>query len=110
MASRSTVRSDFDSGAEVRSYPDGKNPAMIAEISPESYNQFFAWAPLLLGIIIYAVFYVAKRRETSPSSGTPFGQSYACAGCGRRGHREHMVPREHAGAVSWYCSRCAGSH
>jgi hypothetical protein len=83
---------------------------MDSAISPTAFNHFFAWAPLVLGIVIYALFYVAKRHETAPSSGVPFGQTYSCAACGRRGNREHMVPVEHAGAMSWYCSRCAGAH
>ena len=83
---------------------------MDPSISQNSYDMFFAWAPLIIGVVIYALFYVAKRHETSPSSGAPIGQTFACANCGRRGVREHMVPQEHAGAVSWYCSKCAGAH
>jgi hypothetical protein len=82
---------------------------MEPQISQNAFDSFFAWAPLIIGLAIYAIFFVAKRHETAPGS-TPIGQTFACASCGRRGVREHMVPQEHAGAVSWYCSRCAGSH
>jgi len=81
---------------------------MNSAIPGPAFNQFFAWAPLVIGLAIYLAFFVAKRHETAPSSGVPIGQTYACANCGRRGHREHMVPQEHAGALSWYCARCAG--
>jgi hypothetical protein len=50
--------------------------------------------------------YAAKRHEVA-EGGAPIGQTFACANCGRRGQREHMVPREHGGATSWYCTRCA---
>jgi hypothetical protein len=76
------------------------------QISANTFNSFFAWAPLIIGLVIYAVFFVAKRHEAA-NGPSPIGQSFACASCGRRGHREHMVPREHDGAVSWYCGRCA---
>ena len=82
---------------------------MDTQISGEAFSKFFAWAPLVAGIIIYAVFYAAKRHEAT-ETGVPIGQTFACAQCGRRARREHMVPREHAGAMSWYCSRCAGGH
>lgn len=82
---------------------------MEPTISQNAFDQFFAWSPLIIGIVIYALFYVAKRHEAS-NSGAPIGQTFACANCGRRGVREHMVPQEHGGAVSWYCSRCSGAH
>jgi hypothetical protein len=75
-------------------------------LSPSAFDQFFACAPLVIGLVIYFVFYVAKRHEV-PASGVPIGQTYACAACARRGARDQMVPREHGGAVSWYCARCA---
>ena len=79
-------------------------------ISGSAFDQFFAYAPLAIGLAIYLVFYFAKRHEVT-ETGIPIGQTYACASCGRRGARDHMVPREHEGAVSWYCSRCAaGGH
>jgi hypothetical protein len=82
---------------------------MGPQISGNAFDQFFAYAPLFIGIVIYATFYIAKRHEAT-ETGVPIGQTYACAGCGRRGARDHMVPRQHEGAVSWYCSKCAGSH
>lgn len=78
-----------------------------SQVSPEAFDHFFFWAPWIIGILIYAIFYIAKRHETAPA-GVPIGQTYACANCGRRGHRDHMTPQEHDGAVSYYCSRCAG--
>jgi hypothetical protein len=78
---------------------------MEPQISGSAFDQFFAYAPIFIGIVILCAFYVAKRHESAESP-VPFGQTYACANCGRRGHREHMEPREHAGAVSWYCSHC----
>ena len=80
---------------------------MAWQIPADSFNQFFAWSPLVVGLLIYVVLYAAKRREVA-EGGVPIGQTFACANCGRRGRREHMVPQEHAGATSWYCSRCAG--
>ena len=82
---------------------------MGPQISGSVFDQIFAFAPLVIGVAIYATFYIAKRREVT-EPGVPIGQTYACAGCGRRGAREHMVPVEHAGAVSWYCSHCAAQH
>lgn len=75
-------------------------------LSTSFIGYFFGFAPLVLGILIYAVTYVAKRKETV--TGTPIGQSFACANCGRRGVREHMLAQAHGGAVSWYCANCAG--
>jgi len=79
---------------------------MASQISATNFNQFFAWAPLVVGLLIYLVLYAAKRREVT-EGGAPIGQTFACANCGRRGRREHMVPRELSGATSWYCSHCA---
>jgi hypothetical protein len=79
---------------------------MEPHISASTFDQFFGFAPIVIGLVIYLAFYVAKRGEVS-GQGVPIGQTFACAGCGRRGTREHMTPREHAGAVSWYCARCA---
>jgi hypothetical protein len=80
---------------------------MESQISPSSFNAFFGWAPLIVGLLIYLVFYVAKRHEAT-ETGVPIGQTFACANCGRRNRREHMVPQEHAGAMSWYCTHCGG--
>ncbi len=79
---------------------------MSSQISPDAFSQFFAWAPIVIGIAIYAIFFVAKRHESGPH-GAPVGQSYACAQCGRRSSREHMLPQERGGSVNWYCERCA---
>ncbi len=32
-------------------------------ISQTTFDQFFAWAPLVLALAIYGIFYVAKRHE-----------------------------------------------
>ena len=79
---------------------------MASQISGTFFNQFFAVAPLVVGLLIYLVLYMAKRHEAM-AGGAPIGQTFACANCGRRGQREHMVPREHSGATSWYCTHCA---
>jgi hypothetical protein len=82
---------------------------MNPQISATTFDWFFGFAPLVIGIVIYAVFFAAKRHEV-PDGPSPIGQSFACASCGRRGHREGMVPREHDGALSWYCARCAAQN
>ena len=81
---------------------------MIAEISAHAFDSFFAWAPWIVGIVIYAGFYFAKRSETStvPQS-APGPTTYACSSCGRRGTREQMVAQHHDGAVIWQCANCA---
>jgi hypothetical protein len=81
---------------------------VIAEISGHAFDSFFAWAPWVVGIVIYAAFYVAKRHEsaTVPASG-PGTTTYACSSCGRRGTREQMVPQHHDGAVVWQCANCS---
>jgi len=73
----------------------------------DTFHLFFAFAPLVLGVVVYAVAWGAKRAELAPA-GAGFGASYACANCGKRSSKEHMVPQAHAGAVSYYCSKCAG--
>ncbi len=85
------------------------NPSAAPVLSPELFDQLFAYAPLIIGLVIYGVFYVAKRQEVA-AGGVPIGQTFACSTCGRRGHREHMVPQEHDGAVSWSCTTCANAH
>ncbi len=79
---------------------------MDGVVSAQDLGRFFAWAPLVLGVAIYFVAWMAKRHEgvTAPAT---LGATYACAKCGRRGSREHMVPQTHEGAVSYYCSHCA---
>jgi hypothetical protein len=81
---------------------------MIAEISPYAFASFFAWAPWVIGIIIYATFYIAKRSEVAVTP-VSAGKTFACAVCGRRGTRERMVPQNHGGAVGWQCANCAAS-
>ncbi len=66
---------------------------------------FMAFAPLTIGLIIYVVAYMAKRGEGSIVP--PLGQTFACAKCGKRSVREHMVPASFEGAVAWYCGHCA---
>ena len=77
-----------------------------ATLSGAHLGLFMALAPLTLGLIIYLVAYTAKRGEGSIVP--PLGQSFACAKCGKRNVREHMVPAKFEGAVAWYCDRCAG--
>jgi hypothetical protein len=76
-------------------------------LSNETFDLMFAYSPLVIGLVIYAIFFVAKRHEVA-AGGAPIGQTFACANCGRRGIREHMVPQQHDGAVSYYCTHCAG--
>jgi hypothetical protein len=78
---------------------------MLAELSTDNFNLFFAYAPWIIGLIILLVTYFSVRGQLSSS--VPIGQTFACANCGRRGHREAMVPVTHEGAMSWYCSTCA---
>lgn len=78
------------------------NPVVNADV----FGWFFAWAPFALGLAIFLVVWMAKRREGIPVVGT-FRTTYACARCGRRGSHEHMVPQTHDGAVSYDCSHCA---
>jgi hypothetical protein len=100
--------SAFALGGEVRSRPAVKKRRMNTPTLPnDTFDMIFGYAPLILGVIIYAIFFVAKRHEAA-AGGVPIGQTFACAKCGRRGVREHMVPQEHEGAVSWFCGKCAG--
>lgn len=82
---------------------------MIAEISSQTFDSFFGWAPLVIGLIIYSIFYVAKRHEVSTPPAGSAHASYACAVCGRRGPLEQMVAQDHAGAVGYICGRCASA-
>ncbi len=82
---------------------------MDATLSADTIRNIFAWAPLILGTLVYVVVWRAKRAEVG-GPGAPYGQSFACATCGRRSSKEHMVPQAHAGAVSYVCAKCAGSH
>jgi hypothetical protein len=77
-------------------------------ISQDTFAHVFAYAPLVLGLLIVLVAYLMVRGQVSETA--PIGQTFACAKCGRRGIREHMVPQAHEGAVSWFCGRCSGAH
>jgi hypothetical protein len=82
---------------------------MEPTISPAALAGFFSWAPLVLGIVIYFVAFMGKRREFATTAPT-LGTTYACSSCGKRGSKEHMLPQAHDGAVSYFCSKCAGAH
>jgi hypothetical protein len=82
---------------------------VIAAISSSAFDSFFAWAPWVVGIVIYLAFYIAKRHENAARPATTAQATYACANCGRRGALEQMVPQDHGGAVGWYCTNCATS-
>jgi hypothetical protein len=84
---------------------------VIAEISTQAFDSFFAWAPWVVGAIIYAAFYVAKRHESGSGATAVARTTYACAVCGRRGAIEQMVAQHHVGAVGYQCADCAsGAH
>ena len=77
-------------------------------ISQEHFDAVFASLPWIVGLLIVVVTYLMVRGSLNKP--TPFGQTFACAQCGRRGIREHMVPAAHEGAVAWYCARCSHDH
>ncbi len=68
-------------------------------------NQFFAWAPAaaLLAVVV-AAYRGTRGGHAAPAN---YVKTFACARCGRRGKRDHMVPVSQQGAVLWYCGRCA---
>lgn len=74
-------------------------------MQPDIINDFFAFAPMVLFVIVLIALYYAKRNEGVTA--VAHGKTYACAQCGRRGNHEHMVPMSREGAVVWYCARCA---
>lgn len=74
--------------------------------SPETIAEVFAWAPLTAFVVVMFILYRATRGGHLSAAASP-SKTFACAQCGRRGSREHMVPVTHEGAVVWYCSRCA---
>ena len=82
---------------------------MIAEISAEGLASFFAFAPLIMGLLVVVVAWAAMRDDHDKTA-VNVGTTYACANCGRRSQREHMLPQAHEGAVSWYCTHCAAAH
>jgi len=77
-------------------------------LSSDVIDEFFAWAPLTVLVVILVAAYFLTRGEKHAA--TPIGKTYSCARCGRRGVREHMVPVTVEGAVVWYCGRCAHMH
>jgi len=77
-------------------------------ISQDQFAHIFGFAPLIIGAIIFLVVYLMVRKQVTVKA--PIGQTFACASCGRRGIREHMVPQAHEGAVSWFCGRCSSAH
>lgn len=83
---------------------------MNPQISNGTFDTFFAWAPGVIGIVIYLAFYIAKRGENAPVAATATGPStptYACAQCGRVGAIEQMVPQDRGGAVTYACAHCS---
>jgi DNA-directed RNA polymerase subunit RPC12/RpoP len=84
-------------------------------VSSDTFDAFFAWAPWVVGITIYLVFYFAKRREIATSMAAAqatlaqphAAQTFACSQCGRSGSREQMVAQDHGGAVGYKCTNCA---
>jgi DNA-directed RNA polymerase subunit RPC12/RpoP len=82
---------------------------VIAEISGNAFDSFFAWAPWVVGAVIYLVFYVAKRHESNSGAAKAAQTTYACAICGRRGSLDQMVPQNLGGAVGYQCPQCAAS-
>ena len=77
----------------------------MTTLSPETVGSFFAYAPLVLGLIIFFAIWGAKRNEKPAAANAT--HTYACATCGKRGARDHMVPMAHEGAVGYYCANCA---
>ena len=87
---------------------------MNPQISPGAFDAFFAWAPLVVGIVIYATFYFAKRAECArvPAPVThagPVTPTFSCSQCGRVGTMEQMLPQDRGGAVTYACAHCAQS-
>lgn len=84
---------------------------MTPRVSSGLFEQFFAWAPWIVGLVIYFAFYVAKRHEVAvvPAVAAPTNaeQTFACDVCGRRGSRDQMVAQDHGGAIGYRCASCA---
>lgn len=65
----------------------------------------FAYAPwVLFALVVLVAFVMTRGHKVEPAR---MGQTFACAGCGRRGSRDQMVTASHEGAVMWYCGECA---
>ena len=80
---------------------------MLTPMTAQIIREFFAWAPLTIFVLLLITLYLATRRR-APAR-VAIGKTYACAQCGRRGRRDHMVPVSEEGGVVWYCPRCASS-
>ncbi len=82
---------------------------MIAAISSHAFDSFFAWAPWVVGAVIYLTFWVAKRHEKAAAATATASTTatYACASCGRRGTLDQMIVQHHGGAVGYQCMQCA---
>jgi hypothetical protein len=80
---------------------------VIAAVSSHAFDSFFAWAPWVVGAVIYFAFWVAKRHETTVPASASTTATYACASCGRRGALDAMVVQNHGGAVGYQCAQCA---
>ncbi len=65
----------------------------------------FGVAAWVIFAIILIVTYVATRGEKKQPQRV--GQTFACAGCGRRGANDQMTLVRHDGAEAWYCRECA---
>jgi DNA-directed RNA polymerase subunit RPC12/RpoP len=78
-------------------------------IPPSAFEAFFAWAPWVIGAIIYFCFWLAKRHEPKSHPAASAQTTYACAVCGRRGSVEQMVPQYHGGATGYQCANCAAA-
>lgn len=81
---------------------------MTYALSQHTLGWLFGLAPLVIGLGLYIITYAVKRGEVTQIA--PMGQTFACANCGRRSVREHMLPQAHDGAVSYICAHCAGTH
>ncbi len=85
---------------------------MNPQVSPSAFDSFFAWAPWVVGIVIYLAFFIAKRSECAPvpvtvANAGPVTPTYACAHCGRAGTIDQMVPQDVGGAVTYTCTHCS---
>lgn len=85
---------------------------MNPKIDAGTFDSFFAWAPWIIGIIIYLTFYIAKRRECAPvpvavTHAGPVTPTFSCAQCGRVGTTEQMMPQDRGGAVTYVCAHCS---
>jgi hypothetical protein len=89
---------------------------MTPQVPSDAFNLFFGWAPFIIGLGIYFVFYLAKRKEcatpvtvTGHATGPAPTETYSCSQCGKRGPLGAMVAQDHGTAVSYVCTTCAAS-